>query len=483
MSSSTDDKLQLVTLTWITVMLCGVIAADRCQFPDFLQSRNGAEGPNRKWMSHVVNDESIGGALSCASRVEFFGGRWRQLSPSHRRCRGDSENEAEVSFQRECITSVQRNRYVVRHYDITTNTHEEDDVVNDEDETGTNLKSEDTDEMPFFDVSGSTHFKGYMCVEFILRGPVVVQVRLSTAYRWLQGPSVCDDDAVLQLDDWPLVDFGPSFFDISTPCRLPVARASNDGGGFSVRMFDKALRVGLCDARDSETRIEFGCSLSDDVDVDDNLIDFRFRHAGCVPHEFGMAVEQRVRCVASWSEEVLDGGSTSTRHSFAVLRHDADRRAWCFRFPTTSISSDGTRHHHRGGSFTGHLFRDVRCDRAGQTRLKTNRFLRIDFVPDEPVYDRHVQRSTESTINGSLLCRDDYEACQFWAGRPCSRSSGPETLACPRRCQVCTDDRPASCSLPKHLVGRWKSTGVSSEQGVDGERRTLIVGHSSIQVR
>jgi hypothetical protein len=495
--------------------------SDRCQFPDFLQSLDGVDKVERKWMSHVINEDVTAGTSGCSCHVHFRGGHWRQVSPSRRRCGTvpDAVLKGLSSYRRECILPVQRNRYVVSHYDVISSA-DDDDAIDIE----TTNDVHDDDNGKSFDVGGSSNFKGYICVEFVRRGPSVVQIRSSSTYRWLPGSSVCDDDAVLVLDDWPLIDGGSTFFDTKTPspaCRLPV-------GGFSIRMYDKARRMPICDALDGETRVEFGCSSDDLTNPDDDYtIDFRFRHASCVPPGFGMVVQQRVHCVASWTDHSTIGSNevTAARYTFAVLRHNRDRRTWCFRYPTSAVTSppkeSAAHRRHGGSSFTGYLFRDLLCDSGGLTSLKTDRYLRIDFIPDSPIYDRQLERrvllssltslselprndddgsSSSSSSNydaaavfavdGRFLCRDDYEACHLWSDRPCGQLAGPENLSCPRRCHVCSDDRPGACSLPAELLGRWRATRDSTVRqrtngggyfGV-GSGQTLTIGHRFLQV-
>jgi len=464
-----DTSIDQLSLILIIVTVNRVAASDRCQFPDFLQSNRTLDRAERQWMSHVVNNEE--GSSLCAFPVSFDGGNWHQKSPGRDCHNVHIDDDNQVAFKRECILAVQRNRFVVRHYDVKMN----------------------IDLNITMTYRRNLLFKGYLCVEFVRRGQAVAQIRTTEKYRWLADSSVCNDDVIL--DEWPLVDIGEAYFSAPSSCRIAIGRGNHgEGGGFSVRLYDKVLRRGVCDALHGETRVEFACS-ADDIGIDDsdNLIEFRFRHHACVPRGIGMAINQRVNCLASWTDD--SSGNGTAQQSFAVLRHDVDKRVWCFRFPS-SIPWSEAGSYQRSSSFTAHLFRDLRCDRAGQTELKTDRYLRIDFIMDAPIYDSRLEQRTsspematdednaddnrvdrrnaeaESVIDGRLLCRDDYEACQFWANQPCREAASAERLACPRRCRVCSDDRPTSCSLPHDLRGHWKKDGHES----------LIIGRRTLQV-
>ena len=109
-SRLTGRLASLIAATIPALLYGSTLVSANCQFPEFLQSSIA----DRKWMSHVVND-NITMSMDCANLVEFSGDRWRQVS--------NCPHHGEVgSFERHCFTSVQRNRYVVRHYDVIGNT-------------------------------------------------------------------------------------------------------------------------------------------------------------------------------------------------------------------------------------------------------------------------------------------------------------------------------------------------------------------------
>ena len=366
-------------------------------------------------------------------------------------------NEADsvlTSYRRRCVTSFSRHRYIVRHDAIT--------VIDADTSTGNTSRYNVTREQ----------FGGYACVEFIRRSPTVVQLRESTP-TWTTTrfrETVCNGGGgvTLTLDDWVLVDYGRAFFLSAEPCPLA-------DGGFSIRMFDKLSRRGICDAFNEETRVESRCSSDED-----DRMHFRFRYWECVPEALGMDVDQPAYCLASWND-----GDTGL-FAYTLLRHHRNQRTWCLRYPavavgrqSTSVSGQPRR------SFTAYLFRDAFCDRS-RTNIATERYLTMDFIPSLAHVGSDGNESstagTDGLVDGHLLCRDDYEACEFWR-QPCRLAGSAMMLSCSRRCGICNDDRPAACQLPQYLRGHWSSKLRPSHQQPDsGSVNDVVITQHFVQV-
>ena len=186
--------------------------------------------------------------------------------------------------------------------------------------------------------------------------------------------SLCDDES-MTWNQWLLIDRS-RFFAEHRPCPL--------SGGFNFRLFNALRHVGVCDTYVGDTRLEAECARHD------GLV-FRFRRHRCVPTELGVAVTQRMYCVAAWS-------STDDGQTYAVVRHDSLQRAWCLRFPTSYSVSAG---------FIAFLSFDLRCDAGATTSQATNRYFWMTMTRDEH--------------DGHSLCFDDYEACSYWAS-PCRKT-------------------------------------------------------------
>jgi len=361
-----------------------------------------------------------------------------------------------TSYRLRCVTSFNRHRFIVRH-----------DVIAVADVTAS------TGNVSRYN-STRKRYDGYACVEFVRRSRTVVQLRESTptwtTARFLE--TACNGGGgggvTLTLDDWVLVDYGRAFFLSAESCPLA-------DGGFSIRMFDKLSRRGICDAFNDETRLESRCSADED-----DRIHFRFRYRECVPEDLGMDVDQAAYCLASWSDS--DAGV----FAYTLLRHHRDQRTWCLRYPAVAISRQITSASGQPRrSFTAYLFRDAFCDRS-RTSLATARYLMIDFVP---FLSRVGSDGNESSVagagglvDGHLLCRDDYEACEFWR-QPCRYAGSPRMLACSRRCGICNDARPAACQLPQHIRGHWSSKMRPSHHTPDSASlNDVIISQHIVQV-
>jgi len=440
--------------TLVYFLLTITAAAATCLFPDYLQSRDGA----RRWRSHVTSGGD--GNARCVWRdVSFVGDLW-EICVMSSDCPEavTASNDAVsmlTSYRRRCVTSFNRHRFIVRHDAIT--------VTDTATSTGNTSR---------YNVTRKQHY-GYACVEFVRRSLTVVQLRESTptwtTARFLE--TACnsgDGDISLTIDDWVLVDYGRAFFLTSESC--PFA-----DGGFSIRIFDKLSHRGVCDAFNDETRVESRCS-----EDEDDRVHFRFRYWECVPEGLGMDVDQPAYCLASWND------SDTGVFAYTLLRHHRDQRTWCLRYPALAVSRQSTSASAQlRRSFTAYLFRDAFCDRS-RTNLATARYLMIDFMPSlSHVWNDVNQSSSEGAdglIDGHLLCRDDYEACEFWR-QPCRYAGSAKMLACSRRCGICNDARPSACQLPQHIHGHWSSKLRPSHQQPDSASLSdVIITQHIVQV-
>jgi len=439
MTSGESHVTHPLLSTLVYLLLTLTAAAATCLFPDYLQSRDG----ERRWRSHLTSGDD--GYVRCTWHdVSFFGDLWEdRVMSSDCPEAVTAPNDADVmltSYRRRCVTSFNRHRFIVRHDAITVS----DTVTS----TGNTSRYNVT----------RRQYDGYACVEFVRRSPTVVQLRESTptwtTTRFLE--TACNGGGggiTLTLDDWVLVDYGRAFFLSAESC--PFA-----DGGFSIRVFDKLSRQGICDAFNDETRVESRCSADED-----DRIHFRFRYWECVPQDLGMDVDQPAYCLASWSD------SDTGVFAYTLLRHHRDQRTWCLRYPAVAVGRQSTSVSGQlRRSFTAYLFRDAFCDRSISS-LATARYLMIDFMPSLSHVDSDSNESSSShrsdgLLDGHLLCRDDYEACEFWR-QPCRYAGSAKMLACSRRCGICDDDRPAACQLPQYIRGRWISKLRPSHQQPD----------------
>jgi len=421
--------------TLVYIMLTFTAAAASCSFPDYLQSLDGS----RRWRSHVTSGGN--GSGRCVWRdVSFVDDVWeiRVLSSDcpETVTTTDVADLMLTSYRRRCVAPVSRHRYIIRQDAVAVT-----DIAA---STGNTSRYNVTREQ----------FGGYVCVEFIQRSPTVVQLRESTP-TWTMArflETACNGGSMmLVLDDWVLVDYGNAFFLSAESCPLAT-------GGFSIRMFDKLSRRGVCDAFNDETRVESRCSADED-----DRIHFRFRHWECVPEAIGMNVDQLAFCLASWSDG--DAGV----FSYTLLRHHRNQRTWCLRYPAVAVSRQSTSASGQPRRpFTAYLFRDAFCDRS-RTNLATTRYLMIDFMPSLSRVGSDGYESVagkNGLVDGHLLCRDEYEACEFWQ-QPCQHAGSAKMLSCSRRCGICSDTRPAACQMPNHLRGQWSSKLRPSHQRID----------------
>ena len=252
--------------------------------------------------------------------------------------------------------------------------------------------------------------------EAVRRSPEVLQVRATPLSDRRPDPAICRAAVdAWQLDPWIWIDRAALVAPAPRP-GVPCALR----GGFGVRMYDRTGYQGACDSVRGETRMEADCErLAGGTH-------FYFRHATCIPVGLYMYASQRTLCAANWAVGA---------YTFTLLRHDRLAYAWLLRVPTKPESS-----------FTSYLLSDLVADPHEYVVATTN-YIRLDTVRDVP-------RPATS------LCLDDHnDACAAWR-RPCA--SGPQSaLECARTCGVCNATRPAICSFPPELIGRWDRGGDS----------------------
>lgn len=273
------------------------------------------------------------------------------------------------------------------------------------------------------------HVSRYVCLGFVRRSRSVLQIRTSRLSEVLDR-SLCEDSE-MELDNRVLVN-RLSFFGGYEACLVT--------GGYNVRIYDKMLQKGLCDAYEGETRLESECMPGEGMV-------FRFRYPQCRPRNMGMQTTQRAYCLASWTE---------AGYSYSVLRHDSQSQVWCLRYPTEESLRRSM------VSFTGHLFRDALCESVAIPNA-TDAYLRLDMTRD--------------TLYGTSInpCADDYEACAY-AREPCSRAS--TSMTCAKTCKICVPDEwPATCAVPSYLHGRWigETTQQGSDQLVEIDNSTVVI--------
>ena len=445
--------------------------ADRRSEPETVTSSSSTSAtPRRRWLTHVT-EKAAPEVGQCAERVTFVGGTMR-VDDDGRCTASDDSRAAAAGVHRprwtsaaathpshagitECLLEAGPSRYLTRRRAAST--------------TGSGTGSGGDGESPW----------EYGCIEFIRRSSDVVQLRRSTVGSRTKNASLCSDEGRMALDDWPLVD-EDEFLDDDVEDDDDGRRSTFERrcairpGGYAANIYDKLTRQGVCDAYDSETRIEAGCVRGE------GLV-FRFRYAACVPQRLNMRIDQPARCLASWTD--------GRRYAYTVLRHDAALHFWCLRRPIASTSSRSAE------AFAIQLFRDLVCggDVGDQGRSRaggsvggggsgnggsgsgsgsgggSNRFLTIAMTP-EPA------RATWDS-----LCVDDYEACRYWS-RPCAHVGSVAMLTCARSCGICsagappTPPRPTGCSLPAKLRGRWREVNTAAAAAAAAGSTTSYVG-------
>ncbi len=368
----------------ILLLVCGVLvppaAAQSCLFPEFVQSRFRGE-LERQWYGHITkhgreSSKSFSYVITfkdATMKAAVIAGRKAKHKPS--------------PYTRECLQQVEPGRYLVAHRE-----------------------------------SGFSRER-YTCVQFLLRSLNVLQVKEAPLDEW-PNTKLCEDD-VMHVDPWPYVT-NAALFENYVECPL--------SGGYNMKIYDKAKKIGVCDAFHGETRLESEC-------MEGEGMHFRFRHSNCVPDGLRMHKDQRVYCIAKWSE----GDNT-----FAILQHDKADHRWCFRYRTNP-----------GKAFIAYLFQDVNCNMEPFPK-STSDYLQLELTRDEvrPL---------------SKLCVDDYEACDMWSN-PCRHAGSLPALSCPRTCGLCGDSRPATCTLPGKIHGKWVETSDSGKDIVSISDMFVSVG-------
>ena len=337
-------------------------SSQSCLFPEFVQSRFRGE-IERQWYGHLTKHgrdstksfSYVTTFKDATMKAAVIAGRKAKVRPS--------------PYTRECLQQVKPGRYLVAHRE-----------------------------------SGLSRER-YTCVQFLLRSLNVLQVKEAPLDEW-PNTKLCDDD-VMKVDPWPYIT-NAALFENYVECPL--------SGGYNMKIYDKATKLGVCDAFNGETRLESEC-------MEGEGMYFRFRHSNCVPDGLRMHKSQRVYCIAKWSE----GDNT-----FAILQHDKFDHRWCFRYRTNP-----------GKAFIAYLFQDVYCNMQ-DFPTDTKDYLQFELTRDEirPL---------------SKLCMDDYEACEIWSN-PCKHAGSLPALSCPKTCGLCGNSRPATCTLPGHIHGKWVDT-------------------------
>ena len=115
----------------------------------------------------------------------------------------------------------------------------------------------------------------------------MLQVKEAPLDEW-PSSELCED-GVMKVDPWPYIT-NAALFENYVECPL--------SGGYNMKIYDKAKKLGVCDAVDGETRLESEC-------MEGEGMYFRFRHANCVPDGLRMHKSQRVYCIAKWSEGTI----------------------------------------------------------------------------------------------------------------------------------------------------------------------------------
>ena len=366
-----DVNCITMLLRWLLLASCFVVrqsSGGSCLFPEFVQSRFRGD-LERQWYGHLTKH---GREFSKSySYVVTF----KDAIMTAAVIGGHRAKHKPLPYTRECLQQVHPGRYLVAHRET------------------------------------SIPRERYTCMQFLLRSLNVLQVKESPLHDW-PHTTLCEDD-VMKVDPWPYIT-DAALFENYVECPL--------SGGYNMKIYDKARKEGVCDAFDGETRLESECMKGEGMF-------FRFRHATCVPDGLRMHKNQRVYCIAKWSE----GDNT-----YAILKHDKADHKWCLRYRTNP-----------GRAFVAYLFQDVLCNMEPFPK-STTEYLQLELIRDTP---RPL----------SKLCMDDYEACEMWSN-PCRHAGSLPALSCPRTCGLCGDSRPAVCTLPRKIHGKWVDT---SESGKD----------------
>ena len=242
----------------------------------------------------------------------------------------------------------------------------------------------------------------YICVQFVKRSNVVMQLRESIPSS-RKNIGLCNDTNIV-LVQWPYVRAGFTNED-SEPCPLH--------GGFTYMTYDRSQHSGICDVHYGQTRLESTCT------VDDGMF-FRFRFVRCVPRNLYMYTNQMTYCLATWYEGI---------YTITVLKRDFGEVLWLLRYPTNPT-----------GTFLAYVFNDLRVELkdTGFSKERTD-FIRLETKRDDPIDVNH-------------LCYNDYEYCQE-VRSPCY--SRKRKVTCPVTCNMCESSAPKLTTLPSGIQGNW----------------------------
>ena len=325
-----------------------------CVFPVFMQSNTSSpdgEGKRiiRNWHSRIRDQNS-----ESTLQLRIDGSVFETVS---------TDNTA-TSHTRVCLQMVGRNKYLVAHEE-----------------------------------AGQTTNK-YTCLQFLQRSSNVVQIRQAQLSNSM-GKNLCQGNN-MELQEWLVIDRNNVHED-SQPCPLV--------GGFSIQIYDKMNREGVCDAYKGQTRLESECSKGEGLY-------FYFRNRECVPRDLFMYKSQRTICLTNWR---------TGPYTFVLLKHNRDKFMWLLRYPTSQRES-----------FSSVLLMDLVADMSSVV-TDTNNYLRLDVVRD-------------TARPAHALCLDDYEMCSHF-DNPCM---SPEMkLTCPRTCGICNETRPVTCNFQSKQQSQW----------------------------
>ena len=367
-----SEKTMLLEYFLLLYSVVVIVVHEACRYPDFVQSRGG----ERDWRGHLQADVDVD--VPAMYSVSFRGRLMRVVTSND-------------TFQRRCMLRVGNRTYLAAQRDVIVTTDR-----------------------------ALQH--RYLCMEFLRRSDGVLQLRTSRLASRMD-PHLCAEKELI-LDSRPLVDRRHRWQSaLGSGCQL--------SGGYDIRLYDRRLHRGVCDALDAETRLEAACG-----DDDDSLIHFRFRYDFCVPTGLSMRSDQVTRCAAVW---VTDDDV------FTVLVADNEDRldAWCLRRPRRTF----------GRPFTAFLSRQLVCDDRPVTELAADALV------------VNMQRSEDW---GASLCEDDYEGCAWDDRAECTR-----TVDCARTCAVCNDSHPTDCFFSVPIHGRWQSSNGATSLNVGGSSLEL----------
>ncbi|XP_064613199.1 uncharacterized protein LOC135476981 [Liolophura sinensis] len=271
-----------------------------------------------------------------------------------------------------------------------------------------------------------THPDTFMCMQFLKRSIGVVQLKTS---RQSNRPSrhLCQD---MKLDSIPLIS-SKGYYDTAIPCPLK--------GGFDVTIYDSDMSQ-LCPDSVIPIRLESECEKNEGML-------FKFRKTECIHQHLAMKPEQKLFCIATW---------TDGRYKFVVLRDDSSFRTWCLRYSVAEGDKD---------RILAYLFMDFVCDPTDRITEST-KYLRL-----------------EMTRRGLIsLCMDEFHHCYADKMYLCHSDMKPH---CPLSCGMCNPHgKVHNCQFDKTYHGTWmqstrhgnrKISVSANELRIEGEGRYTCV--------